>query len=123
MEYFEHISILDTKAKLDAGAAKIVDIRDDQSFAQAHIPGAFHLTNDSIKTFMQANDFNTPVVVVCYHGHSSQQAAQYLLQQGFADVYSMDGGFEVWRTQFETQSASDDAAANTDTNADTGTAN
>jgi len=36
-------------------------------------------------------------VVVCYHGHSSQPAAQYFAAQGFEDVYSMDGGFEVWK--------------------------
>ena len=108
MENFEHISIVGTKAKLDAGAVKIVDIRDEQSFEQAHIPGAFHLTNGSIQRFIDANDFDTPVVVVCYHGHSSQQAAQYMLHQGFEEVYSMDGGFEMWRMQYETQSGSDE---------------
>jgi len=105
MQQFEHISIQDTKAKLDSGAAKVVDIRDDQSFEQAHIPGSFHLTNASIQRFMDANDFDTPVIVVCYHGHSSQQAAQYILQQGFETVYSMDGGFEGWRLQFPPSNA------------------
>lgn len=107
MEQFEHISVQDTKAKLDAGTAKVVDIRDDQAFEQAHIPGAFHLTNGSIQRFMDANDFDTPVIVVCYHGHSSQQAAQYILHQGFDNVYSMDGGFEVWRTHFPSQSSAE----------------
>jgi thiosulfate sulfurtransferase len=107
MEQFQHISVQDTKAQLDAGTAKVVDIRDDQSFEQAHIPGAFHLTNGSIQRFMDANDFDTPVIVVCYHGHSSQQAAQYILHQGFENVYSMDGGFEVWRTQFPSQSSTE----------------
>lgn len=107
MEQFAHISIQDTKAKIDAGTAKIVDIRDDQSFEQAHIPGAFHLNNGSIQRFMDANDFDTPVIVVCYHGHSSQQAAQYMLHQGFEEVYSMDGGFELWRTQFPAQTGTD----------------
>ena len=48
---------------------------------------------------MQQTDFETPVVVVCYHGNSSQGAAQYLAQQGFETVFSMDGGFEAWRSQ------------------------
>ncbi len=104
MEQFEHISPQDTKAKLDAGTIKIVDIRDEQSYELAHIPGSYHLTNGSIQGFMDDNDPDTPVVVVCYHGHSSQQAAQYMLHQGFDEVYSMDGGFEVWRTQFPIQS-------------------
>ncbi len=42
-------------------------------------------------------EFDTPVIVCCYHGISSQQAAQFLIHQGFEEVYSLDGGFEAWR--------------------------
>ncbi len=38
---------------------------------------------------------------MCYHGISSQGAAQYLVNQGFEEVYSVDGGFEAWhRAEF-----------------------
>jgi thiosulfate sulfurtransferase len=30
-----------------------------------------------------------------------------MLQQGFEEVYSMDGGFELWRTQFPSQTGID----------------
>lgn len=100
MEQFAHISVQDTKARVDESSVKVVDIRDEQSFEAGHIPGAFHLTNGSIQQFIDANGFDTPVVVVCYHGISSQQAAQYLLHQGFDEVYSMDGGFEAWRPAY-----------------------
>ena len=36
-------------------------------------------------------------------GNSSQGAAQYLLQQGYDEVYSLDGGFEAWRREFPIQ--------------------
>ncbi len=49
---------------------------------------------------MRDNDFDTPVMVMCYHGNSSKGAAQYLLQQGYDVVYSIDGGFEAWQRQF-----------------------
>ncbi|MGL5628515.1 MAG: rhodanese-like domain-containing protein, partial [Plesiomonas shigelloides] len=42
-------------------------------------------------------DFAMPVIVMCYHGNSSQGAAQYLVNQGFDEVYSLNGGFEAWR--------------------------
>ncbi len=32
---------------------------------------------------MRDNDFDTPVMVMCYHGNSSKGAAQYLPQQGY----------------------------------------
>jgi thiosulfate sulfurtransferase len=101
MDQFEHISAEQTKARLDKKEIKVVDIRDEQSFALGHIPGAFHLTNANMTQFMQDNDFDMPVVVCCYHGISSQQAAQYMLHQGFEEVYSMDGGFEAWRGAYD----------------------
>jgi thiosulfate sulfurtransferase len=80
----------------------LVDIRDPQSFAMGHTPGAFHLTNDTLGAFMRDNnDFETPVMVMCYHGNSSKGAAQYLLQQGYDQVYSVDGGFtDAWHRHF-----------------------
>ena len=40
---------------------------------------------------------DTPVLVYCYHGISSQNAAAFLIERGFETVYSLDGGFEAWR--------------------------
>ena len=99
MSDFQHISVAQTAELLAEGKVIIADIRDEQSFAGGHIDGAFHLTNGSLTGFMQQYEFEQPVVVVCYHGNSSQGAAQYLAQQGFEQVYSMDGGFESWRQQ------------------------
>lgn len=101
MDSFKHISVAQVNTWLnDEAAIKVVDIRDPQSFSDAHIAESLHLTDASLVKFMQETEFETPVVVVCYHGRSSQGAAQYLVEQGFEDVYSMDGGFEDWRRQY-----------------------
>ena len=80
--------------------AVLVDIRDPQSFAQGHICGALHLDNHSLADFIAQADFEQPLVVVCYHGNSSQSAAAYLAGQGFSEVYSLDGGIELWRSTY-----------------------
>ncbi|MBA1273388.1 thiosulfate sulfurtransferase GlpE [Stutzerimonas azotifigens] len=85
---------------LRSNGAVVVDIRDPQSFASGHIAGATHLDNHSLPDFIAAADFDQPLIVTCYHGHSSQSAAAYLAHQGFSDVYSLDGGFELWRSTF-----------------------
>ncbi|GEA13588.1 thiosulfate sulfurtransferase GlpE [Alteromonas sp. KUL49] len=95
MDSFSHISIAEVAALPDD--AVIVDIRDPQSYALAHMPKAAPLNNDNFATFIDATPKDAQVVVVCYHGVSSQQAAQVIVQQGFTNVYSMDGGFEAWR--------------------------
>ena len=95
MTTFSHISVQDVADF--SGAVSIVDIRDPQSYANGHMPNAAPLNNDNFATFVEQTPKDTPVVVVCYHGVSSQQAAQVIAQQGFETVYSMDGGFEAWR--------------------------
>lgn len=97
MAQFLHIQA-DAASKMLAGdQATLVDIRDIQSFNAAHIQGAMHLSNESLNGFMQETVKDRPLIVCCYHGISSQQAAQFLVQQGFNEVYSLDGGFEGWR--------------------------
>lgn len=97
MEQFAHISVQETQKKLLEGEVRIVDIRDDAAFAAGHIKDSIQLTNGSLHSFMSDVEFDTPVIVCCYHGVSSQQAAQFLIHQGFEEVYSLDGGFEAWR--------------------------
>lgn len=79
------------------GKAISMDIRDPQSFEIAHIDGAVHLTNDNLQQVVTETDTAQPIIIYCYHGISSQNAAQYFVGQGFEEVYSMDGGFEAWR--------------------------
>ncbi|WP_437889445.1 thiosulfate sulfurtransferase GlpE [Phytobacter sp. V91] len=105
MDHFVCINVEETHQKLQQQQAVLVDIRDPQSFAMGHTPGAFHLTNDTLATFMRETDFDTPVMVMCYHGNSSKGAAQYLLQQGYDSVFSVDGGFDAWHRHFPAEVA------------------
>ncbi|NLS54686.1 thiosulfate sulfurtransferase GlpE [Hafnia alvei] len=103
MEQFVVISVEQAQQKLQQPETVLVDIRDPQSYAAGHAAGAFHLTNETLQNFMQHNEFDTPVMVMCYHGNSSRGAAQYLLHQGFEEVYSIDGGFEAWNRAYPQQ--------------------
>ena len=94
-ELFKNITIEETKKLISQGAA-IADIRDNNSYMQEHIENAIHLSNDNISDFILHGDFEKPLVVYCYHGHSSQNAAHFLAEQGFEEVYSMIGGYTEW---------------------------
>lgn len=97
---FKHLHIDELHAVLANKTHTIVDIRDPASFQSGHIPGAMHLSNESIAEFLREADFDAPVVVCCYHGISSQQAAQFLISQDFTEVYSLDGGFTDWQLHY-----------------------
>jgi thiosulfate sulfurtransferase len=84
-------------------AVAIVDVRDAHSWQVAHMPGAQHLDNQSAQAFMTQANKEEPVLVYCYHGHSSQSVAAWLSEKGFSEVYSLDGGFEIWRLNHEVE--------------------
>jgi len=94
---WQRISPVDAAALIAERAPAIVDVRDPGSHAAAHIPGAVFLDNQSVRDFVDDTPKERPVLVYCYHGHSSQSAAAWLASQGFVEVYSLDGGFEVWK--------------------------
>ena len=100
MSDFKRISAEDAKLLMDQQAVTIADIRDETSFRQSRIDGAVHLNNSNIQAFIESTAMEKPLIVCCYHGHSSLSAAQFLATKGFAEVYSLDGGFEYWRSQF-----------------------
>ncbi len=75
----------------------LLDIRDPSSFKAAHPKGAFHLSQETLPSFLAQTDEKQPILVICYHGHSSQGVAEYLANQGFKTVYSIDGGFSAWQ--------------------------
>ena len=99
MNEFKRIPIEEALDLRKQGAV-VVDIRDQTAYLAAHISGAQHLNNHNIADFIRAADHCAPVIVACYHGNSSQSAAAYLISQGFSNVYSLDGGFELWRTTY-----------------------
>ncbi|WP_301098497.1 thiosulfate sulfurtransferase GlpE [Otariodibacter sp.] len=81
---------------LKQGNAVLVDIRDLIRFQHSHPQDAFHLTNLSYRQFLDKYDYEHSIVVMCYHGISSRNTAQYLVEQGFERVYSVKGGFDAW---------------------------
>jgi thiosulfate sulfurtransferase len=97
MSAFTHLSINQLIHMTQASnEVQIVDIRDAASFQAGHIANSINLNNENLANFIADADMDKPLVVVCYHGMSSQGAASYLNEQGFDAVYSLDGGYSAW---------------------------
>lgn len=100
MKTFRNISASDARALLEDDRTQLVDIRDEYAFEEGHIAGAQRIDNRNVGDFLADADKSAPLIVCCYHGISSQSVAQFFIEQGFADVYSLSGGFEGWRSSF-----------------------
>ncbi len=101
---FKIIELNEAKKILDRNEAIWVDIRDPQSYEEAHVKNATNLSNQNIQDFLDSADKSKPVICYCYHGISSQNASAFLAEQGFKTVYSLEGGFEAWRTVYPYES-------------------
>ncbi|OOF79286.1 thiosulfate sulfurtransferase [Rodentibacter caecimuris] len=76
--------------------AILADVRDAQRYTYSHPKGAFHLTNQTFLQFEELVDFDSPIIIICYHGVSSRNVATFLAEQGYEHLYSVIGGFDNW---------------------------
>jgi rhodanese-related sulfurtransferase len=95
------VSTLDTAGALrliNDRDAVIVDIRDAGEYKEGHIPQARHLPLGALRERLGelAKVKDKPMIVYCRNGATSQSACTLLKQNGFADVYSLNGGFVGW---------------------------
>lgn len=84
----------------------VLDVRDPKSYAAAHIDSAMHVTSANLDPLILRTPRNTPILIYCYHGNASRSYAQIFSDFGFREIYSLDGGYEAWRSA---QASSQDA--------------
>lgn len=97
---FTRISPNDAKILIAQGNSQIIDIRDAMSFQAGHMKNAIRIDNEGVPHFMAQANQQAPLIVCCYHGNSSQSAAHYFSEEGFSEVYSLDGGYEEWKVMY-----------------------
>jgi thiosulfate/3-mercaptopyruvate sulfurtransferase len=94
---FRRINIEEAEALLRRDDVLLVDVRDAKSFGKAHIKGAEHVSITNLSTVVEGTAKSRAILVYCYHGHASREYAQVFSDFGFAEVYSLDGGYEGWQ--------------------------
>jgi len=75
----------------------VLDSRDQASYELAHIASARRLSGDNLDATLLGAPKSMPVLLYCYRGNASQIYGQMFADFGFAEVYSLDGGFEAWQ--------------------------
>lgn len=93
-------TVHDVKRRLEAGETfHLIDVREQSEFAAARLPGARHLGKGVIERDIETAipETDTEIVLYCGGGYRSALAARNLIQMGYANVVSMDGGFRGWK--------------------------
>jgi rhodanese-related sulfurtransferase len=82
----------------DQGAF-ILDVREPDEYAQFHIPGATLIPLGELANRVDEVPKDRNVIVVCRTGVRSAQGRTILLNAGFTQVTSLDGGMTQWQAQ------------------------
>ena len=79
--------------------ALIIDVRSAGEFAMGHVEGALNIPVESISPHNLASlqDKTQTLVVYCASGMRSGYARTMLMQMGYTNVISMDGGWAAWQ--------------------------
>ena len=92
-------NVPDVKRSIDAGEKfLLVDVREDNEWANGHLPGAVHLSKGIIERDIEARvpDTNAKLILYCGGGFRSALVADNLQKMGYTNVESMDGGWKAW---------------------------
>ena len=92
-------NVADVKRRREAGEKFIlVDVREDNEWANGHLPGAVHLGKGIIERDIEQRvpDTNAKVILYCGGGFRSALVADNLQKMGYTNVESMDGGWKGW---------------------------
>jgi len=86
-------------AQMRQAGAFILDVREPEEWAQAHIPGAVLIPLGELPARLDEVPQDVEVVVVCRSGNRSAQGRDALLNAGFTRVTSMRGGMVQWQAK------------------------
>jgi len=87
--------------RIQAGGVVVLDVREPDEFDQGALPDVLHIPRGHLEAQIEGKiiDKSAPVVVYCAGGIRSAFAAQTLIEMGYTNVVSMDGGFGKWKDE------------------------
>lgn len=89
----------EAKAYLDGrteGTYTLLDVRQPFEYEEAHLPGARLIPLPKLADSLETLNPRQPILVYCAVGGRSRMAAQLLSNQGFEEVYQIQGGIDAW---------------------------
>jgi rhodanese-related sulfurtransferase len=91
-------SVEETREALNTRAARVIDVREDNEWEEAHIKGAEHLGKGIIERDIEtvAPDKTSELILYCGGGFRAALAADSLQRMGYTNVRSMAGGWRAW---------------------------
>lgn len=94
-----NIEVMEFEKAISQPNVQLLDVRTAEEFASGHIKNALQAdwNNDSqFEERVKALDKSKPLYVYCLSGGRSKSAMQWLMDNGFTNVYNLNGGIGAW---------------------------
>ena len=102
-----NVAVQEAKKLIENGDVFVLDVRTPSEFNSSHIEGATLIpvtntfgSNLSSDNLLEARVDEVPknkkILVYCKSGHRSTSASKILVNAGYSQVYSMEGGINAW---------------------------
>jgi rhodanese-related sulfurtransferase len=89
---------VDQLAERLAAGGRVIDVREPDEYAEAHVPGAVLVPLGTVPDHVDAFVGDGPTYVICKSGGRSMRACEHLDAQGVAglEVVNVAGGTMAW---------------------------
>jgi rhodanese-related sulfurtransferase len=86
---------IDALEGLLSSGAVVVDVREDDEYADGHVSGAVHIPLGTVPQRFEEIPGDRPVYVICARGSRSARAVEFLRAKGI-DAVNVAGGTLAW---------------------------
>ncbi len=95
------ISVDELQEKLNNGDDfQFVDVREQSEYDQANL-GAELVPMSTIQQNIDKINKDKEVVIMCRSGNRSGKVVMFLEQQGFDNLYNLEGGILAWKEEID----------------------
>ncbi len=93
------VNVDEARRKLEAGKARLIDVREDTEWAAGRARGAEHMGRGVIERDIEQRvpDKSAELILYCGGGFRSALSADSLQKMGYTNVASMAGGWRAWQ--------------------------
>ncbi len=96
------ITVTEFESKWQIGSYQLLDVRTTGEYKAGHLKNSLQadwLNKQQFEERTRHLDRSKPLLVYCASGVRSEQAAKWLLKQGFAEVFNLKGGTSAWQIE------------------------
>ena len=95
----QEVSAAEAVQLINRRDAVVIDVRDAAEYGTGHIAGARNIPQAQLESRLKELEKakSKPLIVACATGNRSRAASALLQKQGYAEVYSLQGGLAAWK--------------------------